>query len=193
MRRGPRKGETFPLQGALVKTPVTELKGNKLEQQPVIGLFQQQRRCPFTISWPAHEVEHDLVCAAATSSDRAAWTKAINATLKRLRAGAPTSGWLLKQGGRGVAGVKGKMQAMAWKRRWFILTQPSEGRPATFAYYEGAQRDADRPLGLVLLNASAQLFVTEKTRRPHCFCITSQAPALALELLVRLDDAREEV
>ena len=55
------------------------------------------------------------------------------------------------------------------------MTQPSEGRPATFAYYEGPKKAADAPIGLVLLNASAQLFVTEKTKKPHCFCITSQA------------------
>jgi len=162
-----------PLKGAMVKAPILELKGKKLDQPAVIKELIAQRKYPFTINWPASEVDYDIVCAAATSADRSAWIKALNAQFKRMRAGAPTSGWLMKQGGRQMGKGLSKLAAMSWKRRWFVLTQPSEGRPATFAYYDGPNVTNDPPRGLVLLNASAQIFMTDKTKKPHCFCIQS--------------------
>ena len=171
--RGQRVPTTTPLKGALCKAPVTELKGKKLDQPPIIQQLIAQRRFPFTLTWSMKEVEYDIVCATTTSADRTAWLKALNAQLKRMKAGAPTSGWLMKQGGRQMSKMVSKLASMSWKRRWFVLTQPTEGRPATFAYYDGPQATLDEPKGLVLLNASAQLFMTDKTKKPHCFCIQS--------------------
>ena len=47
-----------PLKGGQVKTPVMMLRGQELEQPPVIAKALRELRFPFTVSWPAGEVRH---------------------------------------------------------------------------------------------------------------------------------------
>ena len=169
VRRGTRVPHATPLKGATAKTPVRGLRGQELKQPPVIQAFLQQRQFPFTLTWEAGEKDVDLVFAATTSADRSRWVKALSATLKRLKDGAPTAGWLNKQAGR-RAGPKWT----PWKRRWFVLTPPAAGVDATFKYWEGVPGDADAPKGMVLLNRSAQLFVSKTSKQPNTFCVTSK-------------------
>jgi len=171
--RGGKTQRTTMLKGAVCKTPVMMLKGAELKQPPVINQFLQQRRFPFTLTWPDGEVDHDLVLATATSTDRTAWTKACNKMIKIMKAQAPTSGWLVKQGGRGKSGLSAMFSRD--KKRWFVLEQPLEGANATFRYYDAPPASATTPSrGLVVLNKLASLLVDDESKANHAFCITSK-------------------
>jgi len=131
----------------------------------------QQHKFPLTISWRAGEEDHDLVCAASTSADRSAWVKALNAVIKDMNGAAPVAGWLTKQGGR----RSGRVAFSRWKRRWFVLSFPHDGREGTFRFYEGVPSDpAMSAKGVVILNRTAQVFEVENKSKDHCFVITSQ-------------------
>ena len=52
----------------------------------VIDSFIKQMRFPMTVTWPDKEVDHDIVMATVASEERSEWTKALNKTLKALRA-----------------------------------------------------------------------------------------------------------
>ena len=128
-------------------------------------------------------VRGQVVCAAATSEERSKWVKALNKTFKELRAQAPTSGWLMKQGGRvrrqsleprsfappledhSVLASRwwqartGLMKALSKnRRRWFVLVQPEEGADAVFRYYDAPPPSlATPPKGFVIINNKARL------------------------------------
>jgi len=152
---------------------VMMLKGAELKQPPAIATFLHERRFPFTLTWPDGEVDHDLVLATATSTDRAHWSKALNKVLKALKAQAPTAGWLVKQGGRRKTGLSAMLSRD--KKRWFVLEQPLEGANATFRYFDSPPPSAATPSrGLVVLNRDAKLLVDDQSKLPHAFCITSK-------------------
>ena len=134
-------------------------------------------RFPFTLLWPDGEVDHDLVFAATVSEDRAGWTKALNKTLKALKAAAPTSGWLLKQGGRNKAGFASILARD--KRRWFVLTQPEDDGEATFRYYDSPPINlaTTTPRGAIVLNRSAVLAMDGESKLHNAFKITSKVRA----------------
>jgi len=171
--RGGKQTRAVPLKGAVCKTPVMALKGKELKQPPVIASFITQRKFPFTLSWPDAEIDHDIVLAAATSTDRSAWVRALNRTLKELKAQAPTSGWLVKSGGRKTTGFAAMLARD--KRRWFVLTQPEEeGANATFRYYDAPPRSLSTPArGMVVINRETGLLVDDEAKSLHAFCITS--------------------
>lgn len=113
------------------------------------------------------------VLACATSEDRSGWVKALTKTLKTLKAAAPTSGWLMKQGGRTKTGLMAMLARN--KRRWFVLTQPEEGDDAVFRYYDGPPPSVTTPArGAVVLNHEAVLAVDTEAKTPHAFRITSK-------------------
>jgi len=104
---------------------------------------------------------------------RSDWVKALNKTLKAQRMLAPTSGWLVKQGGRTKQGL------MAWfatnKRRWFVLIQPEEKEDAVFRYYDGPPSSLTTPpRGAVILNNKAVLEIDSTGKMPNAFKITSK-------------------
>ena len=68
------------------------------------------RKFPFMLNWPNGSVKHELVFAASTTSDRAAWANALKDGINRAKTGAPTAGWLYKEG-----------VLSGFKRRWFEL------------------------------------------------------------------------
>jgi len=172
-KRSEKPVRSLSLKGCLCKTPVTMLRGQELKQPPVIAGLLSQRKFPFTLSWPDGEVDHDLVLAAPTSEDRSAWVKALGKTLKALKEAAPTSGWLIKHGGRKGAGL-GKVLARD-KRRWFVMTQPEEGQDATFRYYDAPPHIPSAPArGAIILNGDATLLVEEGSKHAHAFAITSR-------------------
>ena len=122
----------------------------------MIASFISEARFPFTLVWPQKEVDHDVVLAAATSEDRSAWVKALKKTLKELAAQAPTSGWLVKQGGRAKHGLGAFFSTN--KRRWFVLVQPDEGHDAVFRYYDSPPSSlAAHAKGAVIINYNATL------------------------------------
>jgi len=140
----------------------------------VIDAFIKQMRFPLTMSWPDGEVDHDIVMATVASEERSEWYKALNKTLKAQRALAPTSGWLVKKGGRTKAGGLLAMFSTN-KRRWFVLVQPEEGADAIFRYYDGPPASlTTAPKGAVILNNQAVLEVDLEGKMPNAFKITSK-------------------
>jgi len=173
-KRADKPTRVQTLKGCLCKTPVTMLRGQELKQPPVIAALLAQRKFPFTLSWPDGEVDHDLVLAAPTSEDRTEWVRALNKTLKALKEAAPTSGWLMKQGGRRAKTGLASMLSRD-KKRWFVLTQPEEGQGATFRYYDSPPHIPSAPArGAVVLNRDATLEVDSESKYPHAFVITSK-------------------
>ena len=60
-RSAGRHAQTVDLRGAVCKAPVMMLRGQELQQPPVIQYFITRRRFPFTLVWPDREVDHDIV------------------------------------------------------------------------------------------------------------------------------------
>ena len=151
-----------------------KLQGKAMVQKPVIKNYIDKQRFPFTLTWPNAEVDHDVVLAAASSADRAGWKKAIEKVLKALAAQAPTSGWLMKESGRkGNTGFGlAKAFTSGWKQRWFVLEQPDEEAAASFRYYTTPA--LDRPLGVIVINATAKIGVDVNANKPHSFFVESQ-------------------
>ena len=67
----------------------------------------------------------------ADPSDRAAWANALKDGINRAKTGAPTAGWLFKEGGR-----KSGLSFIGWKRRWFVLPPPGNPDNIELKYYE---------------------------------------------------------
>ena len=93
--------------------------------------FADMRKFPFMLNWPNGSVKHELVFAASTTSDRAAWANALKDGINRAKTGAPTAGWLFKEGGR-----KSGLSFIGWKRRWFVLPPPGNPDNIVLKYYE---------------------------------------------------------
>ena len=183
-KRGKRVPHSQSLKGASLAKPVMldKLGGGKAKagadsrgstaaskgskQPAVFQQFIEKRQFPFKIKWDG-QVDFEIVCAATTGGDRTEWMKALTLAIKRVNIGAPTSGWLMKQGGR-----KTGRGAGGWKKRWFVLTPAAES--GDFKYHESPQSAGKREKGAIALNKGAQVFITDKTKKPHCFCITSQ-------------------
>lgn len=68
------------------------------------------------------QVAHEFVFAAVTSADRAAWANALMDAISRVQSGAPTAGWLHKEGGR-----KSGLSLRGWQKRWFTLAPAADG------------------------------------------------------------------
>jgi len=171
--RDEKPNRVQPIKGATVKTPVLKLRGQELKQPPVIDSFIKQMRFPLTLLWEQKEVDHDIVMATTASPERSDWVKALNKTLKAQRLLAPTSGWLVKQGGRTKEGI------MSWfatnKRRWFVLVQPEENEDAVFRYYDGPPPSLTTPpRGAVILNNKAVIELDTASKMPNAFKVTSK-------------------
>ena len=170
-KRDDKPGRVYAIKGGEVKTPVRKLRGQELKQPPVIDSFIKQMRFPMTLTWPNEEVPHDVVMATVASEERSEWTKALNKTLKALRAQAPTSGWLVKKGGRAKQGMMALFSTN--KRRWFVLIQPEQGADAIFRYYDGPPPTMTTPpKGAVVINNQAVLEVSGELK--NSFAITSK-------------------
>ena len=132
-----------------------------------------------------------------TSEARSGWTKALNNALKAIRALQPTSGWLIKQGGRASKGFLSSMFAKN-KRRWFVLTQPEApvegdeggGSEATFRYYDGPPTalgpEVREPRGAVVLNRDAKLAIDSASKLANAFVVTSQGTSDAKAICTTL-------
>lgn len=116
-------------------------------------------------------MKHELVFAASTTSDRAAWANAIKDAISRAKTGAPTSGWLHKEGGR-----KSGMSFVGWKRRWFVLPPPRKADAVELKYFDTPAATTSK--GVIKLRGS-DVFVPKevkgiKREYQHNFCIASE-------------------
>lgn len=105
------------------------------QMSQAMAAFAKLNKFPFTLAWPNNQIPHEFVFAASTSADRAAWANALNAAMERAAAGAPSAGWLFKEGGR-----KSGLSISGWKRRWFVLPQGS----SELLYYESPNSQTPR-------------------------------------------------
>jgi len=105
------------------------------QMSQAMSAFAKLNKFPFTLTWPNQQSPYDFVFAASTGADRAAWTNALTVATERAAAGAPSAGWLFKEGGR-----KSGLAISGWKRRWFVLPQGS----SELFYYESPTSQAPR-------------------------------------------------
>lgn len=123
------------------------------------------------VDWPNKAVPHELVFAATTSSDRASWMEAMSDAIERALSGAPTCGWLWKEGGR-----KSGLSLGGWKRRWFTLPRGRVGQDSELRYFDSPQAASVK--GSIRLQRS-DVFIPRQVRGiraeyRHNFCVTSQ-------------------
>ena len=135
---------------------------------PAMKQFAGVHKYPFQLEWPNGQVKHELVFASSTSADRAAWATALRDAIQRAKAGAPSAGWLFKEGGR-----KNALALAGWKRRWFTLAQGS----TELYYYETPT--SSTPKGKIQLR-NADIFMPKgqiarvKNNYRINFCIASE-------------------
>ena len=139
---------------------------------PAMQAFAKLHKYPFMLYWPNKSVPHELVFAASTSADRNAWANAMKDAIQRAKTGAPTCGWLFKEGGR-----KSGLSMSGWKRRWFELPKGKIGPDSELKYYESPS--STTPKGKIRLRGS-DVFVPKQVRGvkaeyKHNLCITSEA------------------
>jgi len=148
------------------------LRSTNYAMTPAMKAFADMRKFPFMLHWPNGSVKHELVFAASTTQERAAWANAIKDGISRAKTGAPTAGWLFKEGGR-----KSGLSFIGWKRRWFVL--PAPGRVDAgmeLKYYESPSSSSDK--GSIVLKGS-DVFVPKEVRGvkkeyQHNFCLASE-------------------
>jgi len=92
--------------------------------------------------------------------------------IMRAKTGAPTAGWLSKEGGR-----KSGLSMSGWKKRWFELPKGRIGPDSELKYYDSPS--ATTPKGAIRLQGS-DVFIPKQVRgiKPeyrHNFCVTSEA------------------
>jgi truncated hemoglobin YjbI len=138
-------------------------------QNQAMAAFAKLRKYPFMLSWPNKEVKHDLVFAASTSADRAAWAQALRDAIQRAKVSAPSAGWLCKEGGRRTG-----LSLSSWKRRWFVLNQGS----SELRYFESPSSTTYK--GVIPLHNS-DVFVPKqvkglKSQYSINLCIASERP-----------------
>jgi len=129
--------------------------------------FAKVHKFPFMLEWPNKQLAHQLVFAASTSGDRAAWAAALRTAITRAQSGAPNAGWLFKEGGR-----KTRLAMVGWKRRWFVLGQGD----SLLNYYESPTSSAVK--GYIPLRG-AEVFVPRQVLKIKSdykinFCVASQ-------------------
>mmetsp|Transcript_31792 Transcript_31792/g.66569 ORF Transcript_31792/g.66569 Transcript_31792/m.66569 type:complete len:1417 (+) Transcript_31792:14-4264(+) len=149
------------------------LRSTNYAMTPAMKAFADMRKFPFMISWPNGSVKHELVFAASTTQDRAAWANALKEGIGRAKTGAPTAGWLFKEGGR-----KSGLSFIGWKRRWFVLPAPGRTDQIELKYYDSPTATASNSKGSILLKGS-DVFVPKevkgiKKEYQHNFCLASE-------------------
>jgi len=157
------------LENAVCTVPT---RANGYQMVPAMQAFAKLHKYPFMLSWPNKSVPHELVFAASTSADRAAWANAMKDAIMRAKTGAPTAGWLFKEGGR-----KSGLSMSGWKRRWFELPKGRIGPDSELKYYDSPS--AVQPKGAIRLMGS-DVFIPKQVRgiKPEYrnnFCVTSEA------------------
>lgn len=171
---------TVGLSGVACKVPVTRLAGKSLAMPPALASMAERQRFPFSLAWERGEVGYDLILGVATSGDRQAWAKAIQAVRAEIQAQAPTAGWLTKKPGRrGLRPGESLLRPITgWKRRWFVLHQgdPSGGVAPSLRYFSRPEETTASLLGAVVLNAGSVLSVGASAV-PHSFEVRSQGAA----------------
>jgi len=147
------------------------LRSTNNSMTPAMRAFAELRKFPFMISWPNKELDVEFVFAASTSAERAAWANALKEAIGRAKVGAPTAGWLFKEGGR-MSGFS----LSGWKKRWFVMTPETADSPAALKYFENPASKKSK--GEIMLRGS-DAFIPKKLRGTgnytHCFCITSSS------------------
>jgi len=163
------EARTQSLENAVCTVPT---RANGYQMVPAMQAFAKLHKYPFMLSWPNKSVPHELVFAASTSADRAAWANAMKDAINRAKTGAPTAGWLFKEGGR-----KSGLSMSGWKRRWFELPKGRIGPDSELKYYDSP--NATQPKGAIRLLGS-DVFIPKQVRGikadyRHNFCVTSEA------------------
>jgi hypothetical protein len=157
------------LEGAVCTLP---LRSTNYAMTPAMKAFAEMRQFPFMLSWPNGAVKEEIVFAASTSSDRAAWANVIKESIGRAKTGAPTKGWLWKEGGR-----RSGVSFAGWKRRWFVLPQPGATGEQSICYFDTPTSSASK--GEIMLRGS-DVFVPKEVRGikkgyENNFCLASEA------------------
>jgi len=165
-----REQSSQSLQGGQCTLP---LRSTNYAMTPAMKAFADMRKFPFMLNWPNGSVKHELVFAASTTSDRAAWANALKDGINRAKTGAPTAGWLFKEGGR-----KSGLSFIGWKRRWFVLPPPGNPDNIELKYYESPSSAASSEKGSITLRGS-DVFVPKevkgiKSAYQHNFCLASE-------------------
>jgi len=167
--KGEAEANSQALLGAVCTIP---MKSSNYAMTPAMKAFAELHKFPFMLHWPNGEVNHEMVFAASTSGDRAQWANLLMDAINRAKSGAPTAGWMYKEGGR-----KSGISLAGWKKRWFVLTPPSKTAAGELKYYEGP--NSKKPKGVIGLKGS-DVFIPKRLRgnasssHRHCFCVTSQ-------------------
>jgi len=149
------------------------LRSTNYAMTPAMKAFADMRKFPFMLHWPNGSVKHEMVFAASTTQERAAWANALKDGINRAKTGAPTAGWLYKEGGR-----KSGLSFIGWKRRWFVLPPPGRNDQFELKYYESPTSAAASEKGSIVLKGS-DVFVPKEVRGikkeyTHNFCLASE-------------------
>ncbi len=167
--KGEHEASSQSLENAVCTLPS---RSNGYAMPPAMQAFAKLHKYPFMLHWPNKAVPHELVFAASTSADRAAWATAMKDAITRAKSGAPTCGWLYKEGGR-----KSGLSIGGWKRRWFVMPKGKITADSELRYYDSPT--GTNPKGAVRLNG-ADVFIPKEVRGikadyKHNFCLTSLA------------------
>jgi len=157
------------LENAICTVPT---RANGYQMVPAMQAFAKLHKYPFMLSWPNKSVAYEVVFAASTSADRAAWATAMKDAIMRAKTGAPTCGWLYKEGGR-----KSGLSMSGWKRRWFALPKGKLTPGSELKYFDSPT--STTPKGAIKLHGS-DVFIPKQVRGikseyKYNFCVTSEA------------------
>jgi len=170
--KGEHEQSSQSLENAVCTLPS---RSDGYQMKPAMQAFAKLHKYPFMLSWPNKAVAHELVFAASTSADRAAWAQAMKDAIERAKSGAPTCGWLYKEGGR-----KSGLAIGGWKKRWFVMPKLNQGRvtaDSELKYFESPS--SNNAKGAVRL-LGADVFIPKEVRGIKAdyrnnFCLTSLA------------------
>ena len=167
--KGEHEASSQSLENAVCTLPS---RSNGYQMPPAMQAFAKLHKYPFMLSWPNKAVAHELVFAASTSADRTAWATAMKDAINRAKTGAPTCGWLYKEGGR-----KSGLSIGGWKRRWFALPKGKITAESELKYFDSPQ--SNNAKGSVRLQG-ADVFIPKEVRGikdtyKNNFCLTSLA------------------
>eukprot|EP00322_Chrysochromulina_rotalis_P026702 CAMPEP_0115887378 /NCGR_PEP_ID=MMETSP0287-20121206/31730_1 /TAXON_ID=412157 /ORGANISM="Chrysochromulina rotalis, Strain UIO044" /LENGTH=1428 /DNA_ID=CAMNT_0003343967 /DNA_START=24 /DNA_END=4312 /DNA_ORIENTATION=+ len=167
--KGEHEASSQSLENAVCTLPS---RSNGYQMPPAMQAFAKLHKYPFMLHWPNKAVAHELVFAASTSADRTAWATSMKEAISRAQSGAPTCGWLHKEGGR-----KSGLSIGGWKRRWFTLPKGRLDSMSELKYFDSPT--SHTPKGGVRLQG-ADVFIPKEVRgikaeHKYNFCLTSLA------------------
>jgi len=159
------------LKGAVCKA-YQKPKGGGKHHLPIVADMYAKGQYPFRLTWPAGEVEFELICATETKEQRAAWVKAVEEAIEAT----PLKGWL-KMRQPPKKGIASKLFTVGWDRRWFDLQQAQGQLDPSLSFYEAPE--STTPIGVVVLNKDSELELSSEYANkamPHVIVVTSKGP-----------------